>query len=253
MKTSVIKRNYDAIKQKTGIDFEQYKEESWGETIANLVFFPQYAISNILKGPGLLLLIVFTIAIICMFTEHKTFGFFFLIFGIVFGIINGFYLGCIWFVRSLTSDINSLLNLTLQKSGSIINSFNDPEQKAAYQASLIDIVRGVIFSMILPEVNKVISKKVPFIGGVIAWLSGQAIGKMANNLESKIKEKGDKEEISEQAAPAQQLGVLSKVEKTADKVADTTASIASFPFKLLLGIFGMIWAGITAFLYWTMF
>ena len=67
MKTSVIKRNYDAIRKKTGIDFEQYKDESWGETIANLVFFPQYAITNILKGPGLLILLVIIISVVCMF------------------------------------------------------------------------------------------------------------------------------------------------------------------------------------------
>lgn len=253
MKTSVIKRNYDAIHKKTGIDFEQYKEESWGETIANLVFFPQYAISNILKGPGLMLLIVIVVAIACMFTEHRTFGFFFLIVGIVFGIVNGFYLGCIWFIRSFAQDLGGLLKLTVQKSSSIITSFNDPEQKKAYKASLIDVVRGVVFSMILPEVNKVISKKVPFIGGVIAWISGKAIGKMADSLEGRIQETGEETEISEQAEPAEQLGVLKKVEQTTDKVADTTATIAAFPFKLLFGIFGAIWLGIIAILYWTMF
>ncbi|MFK7922058.1 MAG: hypothetical protein AB8H47_08885 [Bacteroidia bacterium] len=253
MKTSVIKRNYDAIQKKTGIDFEQYKEESWGETIANLVFFPQYAISNILKGPGVMLLLVIVIAIVCMFTEHRTFGVFFLIFGIVFGIVNGFYLGCIWFIRSFTQDLGGLLNLTVQKSSAIITSFNDPEQKSAYKASLIDVVRGVVFSMILPEVNKVIGKKVPFIGGVIAWISGKAIGKMADSLEGRIQETGEEKEISALAAPAQQLGVLKKVEQTTDKVADTTATIAAFPFKLLLGIFGAIWLIIIAILYWTMF
>ncbi|MEM6343726.1 MAG: hypothetical protein AAF927_07590 [Bacteroidota bacterium] len=253
MKTSVIKRNYDAVRKKTGIDFEQYKDESWGETIANLVFFPQYAITNILKGPGLLILLVIIIAVVCMLTEHKTFGFFFLLFGIFFGLINGFYLGCIWFIRSFANDLTGLLNLTIQKSGSIITSFNDPAQKSAYKASLVDIVRGVVFSLILPEVNKVIGKKVPLIGGVIAWISGKAIGKMADSLENRIQETGEENEISEKAEPAQQLGVLQKVEKTADKVADTTSKIASFPFKVLLAIFGFVWLGFTALLYWSAF
>ena len=253
MKLSKIQSTYESIKAKTGIDFEQHKEASWGERVADLVFFPQYALTAILKGPAVLVGLVLIIALVSGYFGHTSFAVFFGLIGLVLGIVNGFYLGCIWFIRTLTNDLNGLVDLTLEKSQSVVSSFKDPSQRAAYGASAIDVVQGVIFSMILPEVNRVVSKKVPVIGGAVAFVLGKVITKMGSSLETRLLKAAEEEHIRPDAEPEQQLALFSKIDNQSDKIASGAARVASFPFKVLLAVFGVISLGILGLIYWLLY
>ncbi len=255
MKLKTIRRNYESVKAKTGIDFEQYQEESWGETVADLIFFPQYAFFSIIKGPLVLVGLVIVIAGLSYYFGHTAFALFFGLIGLVLGLVNGVFLGCIWFVRSLTDDLNRLVGLTVQKSNSVIQSFNDPTQRAAYTADAMDVVRGVVFSMVLPEVNRVVAKKVPVIGGLVAYVMGLAVSKMTDGIENRLNQTGPKEGNAQAALPPteQQMARLTSIQNTSDRIADGTASVASFPFKVVLGIVGTLSLGVVALLYWMLF
>lgn len=238
MRSKTIQKHSDAIKQKTGIDFAQYRDDEWAATLAELIRFPLYAGKVLARPLILLLLLVVGISIWTYADGHPAFALFFFVSGLVLTIPNGLQLGVIWFIYTLTGDLSKLLMLTTAKVRNILGQLSDRKQLKAGSASLI---QGVVFSMLLPDVNRVIKKSIPVAGGLVAWVVGSLLAGLTRHVQKKIADIPEKEQTE-----AQSYLALDRVDQASHSLARRTARWVSAPIVLLW----LIVAGVSALIIW---
>ncbi|MEM7369412.1 MAG: hypothetical protein AAF587_12490 [Bacteroidota bacterium] len=232
MRLDSIQKRAKGIQEKTGIDFSQYKDEAWAEQLSELLRFPQYAIKTAIQPPILLLVIVIVLSVICFQTGHGAFGTVFLLTGIVLSIPNGLLLAVIYFVFSLTSDVHRLLELSLGKARVIAEKVGELGDKQQRRARLAELIQGVIFSMVLPDLNRVVKKSVPLIGGLVAAVLGSLLSRMAKRLEKRLSRMPEPDVLEEALVPQEgkRLAALDKIEYGSERLTQGTARVVSAPF-----------------------
>lgn len=235
MKLKTIKKQAENIQSKTGIDFSQYRDEAWSDQLSELVRFPQYALKTLIQPAVLLIVLVIIVAIVCFNTGHAAFGGIFLLTGILLAIPNGILLGIIYFIFSITGDVHRLLELTLQKVRLIAEQLGMDGNKQQRKAKLAELAQGVLFSMLLPDLNRVVKKSIPLVGGIVAAILGSLLKAVSHRLEQRLTKMPEPDVLEEALAPkkGKRLAALDKVESGSESLTQGIAKVVSSPFFIV--------------------
>ena len=162
----------ERVKAKTGINLEDYHNEELSEKISEIVVFPLYA-AKIIFIPLLILVLITAFLIILAFVKGKIFiAVVMLIIGIPLSIADGLLLGIHRFVMKTIEDVKSIILLSLQTSDDVLTDVGKLEeqtsQKVEQLPSASEIVNGVLYHVVLPNVMQlIVQRKLPLIGTIL--------------------------------------------------------------------------------------
>ncbi|MEM7660088.1 MAG: hypothetical protein AAF399_28525, partial [Bacteroidota bacterium] len=74
MRRKKLAKRVEALTKRTGVNFDQYRDDEWASALAELIRFPIYAFKTLVRPPILLLLVVIGVTIWAYATGHGAFG-----------------------------------------------------------------------------------------------------------------------------------------------------------------------------------
>lgn len=205
--------------RKTGIDFTKYEGEELLDTITNLVLFPRYAFSVILKPVFILSFLTIVVAIALFVLSMQYWGIVTFLIGFFVAIFIGLSIGNLFFAERLRGDFKHIISFSVETTKQILKDMQGkdiPEhEKKLDLPSIWDIVNGVWFLVILPALKKVIQKKIPLVGGIVNFFVERFFDIFAKRVKRKLLE-AEKDEpaltpnqpTTVSKIPAKQLNVM---------------------------------------------
>ncbi|MEM7654941.1 MAG: hypothetical protein AAF399_02335, partial [Bacteroidota bacterium] len=123
---------------------------------------------------------------------------------------------------TLSGDLSQLLTLSTGKVRTILRQLANRKQLKTGASSLL---QGVVFSLLLPDLNRVIKKSIPIVGGIVALVVGSVLHALTKRLQKRISD------IPEQSGPvSRQYEALDRVDAGAEDISRSAARVVSAPF-----------------------
>lgn len=246
-----------SLLQKTGIDFESYRNQEMLDIIGELILFPKYALKAILLPLIVIALAIGVLTLLLLFTSQWLLGVVFFLVGEFLGMSNGLILGIIVFLKKISADLEKIVSLSFEQSQIVLRDMqavkNKVTDKSLMLPSVIDVFSGVTYIIVLPGVTEVISKKVPLVGRIASTLVNLVFGKIFELLSGRLED--FKPQSSDTLLPDQSQGkidslydrsiqAIEKVKGFATEAIQKAVQLAVFPFRLILLATSLISLGI---------
>lgn len=166
------------IIQKTGIDFEKYRKPELISTIIGVSIFiinPFASVPIFLKAFSITLTII--ILFLVVLAEIHDINTVVVILMSVVGIIGFPFISSSIAIKhignKLIDDIKNALNIAMDLASEIIKDLKSMNLKRI--PPVADIIRGVVFVILIPSLETVITKKIAFVGKPVAWIMEKAL------------------------------------------------------------------------------
>jgi hypothetical protein len=254
------------IIQKTGIDFEKYRKP---ELISTIVDVSTFIINPLASVPIFLKSFVFTfITIICILaviTKTGDINMAVIILMFFIGLVGFPFIGSSIAVKrvgnKIIEDIKNALNIAMDISIEIIKDLKKMNLKRI--PPVTDIIRGVVFVVLIPSLETVITEKITFLGKPVSWIMEKTLfnftkafvgvvdkiipeKKAVEGLDQALKQ--DIQKLQEMN-PSEESKMLNVIEKARDMIAslllETVMPKILLPFTILFyGSSGMTCAAI---------
>jgi len=217
VRKKIEKINTEVIK-KTGVDFEKYRLPEVIDTITETTDF----ISNPLSTVSILIramIKVFAVIIVLFVVFYQVSdvswwgGLILLVIGVIEFPIVGFSLGLISVVKRLTDNIVDVLVLSLDLVKEVI--YDASNLKTMDKLPVSDLLKGVLFIVLLPIIKQIITEKVGILGKPILWLVERILYVFSNTATAIIAKLTSANELI--------VDSIDGVDKTAKEVGKTKA------------------------------
>lgn len=239
------------LEERTGIDFSRYRDPELSEAIANAMTFPLYLGKALSRPVGILLLLAVTAFVLTESAFLKTL----LVFpGVLLVFANGVLLGLVLFVGRIRTDMKKVFdissNLCVQALKDISAARSRLRDGGRFPSTL-EIFQGLNAIVILPIVIETLKRRVPFAGGLGAWVTERFFTIADDRLAAAIGKRAPGPPSATQPRPAEVAGWLDSAEKAVHavqaniaKVVDTVGRIVAFPFLAVLTVVALISIGL---------
>jgi len=228
----------DRIKTQLSIDVRKYRNEEVVESFVDLLVFPQYVIKWVIR-PVLLSLLIYIIGFKLFDLVHIEF-LIYAIFGLGLFASTGVLLGLILLMDRMRTDMWGVIDFSIEIMKKAVRdlklanlNINDENSKD----SLGLLFKGIIHIVTIPLLSKVISQKIPFIGGLVNIFVKKILILVSDRI--KFEENAFVLEIQKTDGPPMDVQDMSKTissEATGlEKILNVTFRIAKFPL-----IFGFV-------------
>ncbi|WP_405205364.1 hypothetical protein [Aquimarina sp. LLG6339-5] len=227
------------IKEELGIDVQKYRNEEVVENFVELLVFPKYVINWVVR-PVLISILIFIIGFFIFDLVHIEYVLYGII-GLILFLISGILIGLLFLIWKMKSDIWGILNYSLEIMKSAItdmvqvnNQVNEENRKDVLGL----LFKGIIHIVTIPMISKVISDKVPLIGGIV----NRIVKKILTLVSDKVKfdEEKLKKELNKKEGESNALKIysnsISSATKGLEKIMNFTFGVAQFPLKIIFGI-----------------
>ncbi|WP_158974795.1 hypothetical protein [Cellulophaga sp. L1A9] len=227
------------IKEELGIDVQKYRNEEVIENFVELLVFPKY-IFNCLFRPILISILIFIIGFFVfdlVHIENVIYG----TVGLILFLITGILVGLLLLMWKMKSDMWGVVNYSLDIMKSAVTDMiqvNSQVNKENRKDVLGLLFKGIIHIVTIPMISKVISDKVPFVGGIIKRI----VKKILTLFSDKVKFDEEKlsQELNEKEGESNALRIysnsISSATKGLEKIMNFTFGVAQFPLKIVFGI-----------------
>ncbi len=231
------------IKNELGIDVQKYRNEEVVESFVELLVFPEYVITWVIR-PILISLGIFITGFFVFDLVHIEY----IIYGSIgFGLFlaNGILIGLLFLSWKMKSDMWRIVDYSLEIMKSAVNDMNQVNNqmtKDNRKDVLGLLFKGIIHIVTIPMMSKVISDKVPFVGGIVNRIVKRILILVSDKV--KFDEEDLKQELRKKESEPNAIQVYSNsiasVSKGLEKVMNFTFGVAQFPLKMGFGIFFLI-------------
>jgi len=158
----------DRIKEELGIDVQKYRNEEVVESFVELLVFPEYVITWVIR-PILISFVIFLIGFFIFNLVHIEY-FIYGVIGLVLFLSTGVLIGLLFLTWKMKSDIWGIVDYSLKIMKSAVNDMNQVNNQITI-SNRKDIngllFKGIIHIVTIPMMSKIISNKVPFVGGIV--------------------------------------------------------------------------------------
>ncbi len=171
--------------ERTGIDFQKYQTETLRNAIASLISFPSSFSFYLVIYP----ILVFVLGMVAGVLAWNYIGIVFAVSFIAMAVLLfpflGFFSGLLFFAKKVVLDIEDVFGASVQILAQVATDLPtvqdkiNPEKLAAF--SFADILKGINAVVVVPVLIKLISDKIPFIGGRIGSLIGKFLQRCSSN------------------------------------------------------------------------
>jgi hypothetical protein len=231
------------IKEELGIDIQKYRNEEIVENFVELLVFPQYVFNWVLRPIGISLLIFFV-----GFFVFDLGGFEYIVYGLLgFALffVGGVLFGLLFLMWKMKNDIWGILEYSLEIMDSAVEDLKataDQMNPGNRKNVLGLLFKGVIHVVTIPMLSRVISEKVPFVGGIVNTLIKRVLSIISDRVN--FEEDQIKAELSKTEEEPKIFEIYSKalssVSGGLEKVMNVTFGIAQLPLKIVFGIILLI-------------
>ncbi|PIE86078.1 MAG: hypothetical protein CSA05_02365 [Bacteroidia bacterium] len=253
MKKEQLKKKYNALFNKMGINLEEYNQPELFEKIADLLVFPAYAIKIVSQPIKYLFLIALIAIIVSFYSGNAVFGFVLIFLGIPLTIVNGFFWGQVVFVNKISDDINRILDFSLQLTRTTMEDMREIKGKITDESLQLPkfsvITKGLLLTVLLPNLETIVRKKIPFLGRFIASVCSRIVFVLAKKIEESeneirkeiaIDEKTEnlKDRVGEYISKGELF--VGKLEDKIDDYVKITTKVAAYPLTILATILSLL-------------
>jgi len=225
----------ERIKNELGIDVRKYRDEEVAENFMELLLFPQYIGSWVLR-PVVLLLVLFVVGFFFIDLVHIEY-LIYAVFGLALSLLTGLFLGLLLFTWRLKADLKGIVEYALgvMKSGatdlSQVSNKITPENRKDVMGLLF---KGVIHIVTIPMMGEVAAQKVPLFGGTVKSLIKKVLNIVSDTVkfdETLLEAELNKED-SEPGFIETYTNSISSATTGLNSVMDKTMGVAQFPLKI---------------------
>lgn len=233
------------IKNELGIDVQKYRNEEVVESFVELLIFPEYVVTWVIR-PILISLLIFIIGFFTLDLVHVEYVLYGVI-GIVLFLVTGVLIGVLFLMGKMKWDMWGILKYSLEMMKSAVSDVNQVNNQisAENRKEVLGLVfKGIIHIVTIPMMSKIISEKVPLIGGIINFFIKKVLTLISDKVkfdEELLKEELKKTE-NEPTALKNYSDSISFVSLGLEKIMNITFAIAEFPLKLGTGLVLLILA-----------
>ncbi|MBO0590997.1 hypothetical protein I2486_06205 [Cellulophaga sp. E16_2] len=237
------------IKEELGIDVQKYRNEEVIENFVELLVFPKY-IFNCLIRPILISILIFIVGFFIFDLVHIEYVIYGTV-GLILFLITGILVGLLLLMWKMKSDMWGVVNYSLDIMKSAItdmiqvnNQVNEENRKDVLGL----LFKGIIHIVTIPMISKVISDKVPFVGGIVKRIVKKILTLFSDKVkfdEEKLSQELNKKEGDSNALRIY-LNSISSATTGLEKIMNFTFGVAQFPLKI---VFGIILSILVLFLY----
>ena len=237
------------IKDELGIDIQKYKDEEVVESFVDLLVFPEYIISWVIR-PILIALLLFVLGFFLLQLVHVEYVLYAII-GFVLFMSSGFFLGVLFLMWKMKKDIWGIVDYSLDIMKSALqdlNLMNNQIRKENRKEVLGLLFKGVIHIVTIPMLSKVISEKVPFVGGLINRVIKKVLTLISDQVkfdEIQVKQELEKTE-NEESSITSFTNSIDSVSSGLEQVTDFSFKVAQYPFRI---VFVLVFLLLLGFLY----
>ena len=231
------------IKTELGIDVQKYRNEEVVESFVELLVFPEYVITWVIR-PILLSILIFLIGFFIFDLVHIEYIIYGII-GLVLFLLTGILTGLLFLTSKMKSDMWGIVDysLVIMKSAvSDMNQVNNQITKENRKDVLGLLFKGIIHIVTIPMLSKIIAEKVPFIGGFVNRVVRKVLILVSDRM--KFDEENLKQELQKKEGASNALQTYSNSISLAsyglEKIMNFTFGIAQFPLKIGFGIIFLI-------------
>ncbi|MDY8137497.1 hypothetical protein [Aquimarina sp. 2201CG5-10] len=230
-----IEKLDNKIKDELGVDVQKYRNEEVVENFVELLVFPKYIINWVIR-PVLISIVIFIIGFFIFDLVHIEYVIYGII-GLILFLAAGILSGLLFLMWKMKSDMWGIINYSLEIMKSAvadINQVNSQVNKENRKDVLGLLFKGIIHIVTIPMISKVISGKVPFIGGIVNKIVKKILTLVSDKVkfdEEKLKQELNKGEGEPDALKAY-LNSISSATKGLEKIMNFTFGVAQFPLKI---------------------
>ncbi|GAA0715640.1 hypothetical protein GCM10009430_10370 [Aquimarina litoralis] len=231
------------IKNELGIDVRKYRNEEVVENFVELLVFPKYVINWVIR-PILLSLLFFIFGFYVLDLVHVEYVIYTII-GLILFLISGLLIGLLFLIWKMKSDMWGIISYSLDIMKSAvtdINQVNNQVNKDNRKDVLGLLFKGIIHIVTIPMVSKIVSDKVPFVGGIVNRIVKKILTLVSNTI--KFDEIKLKEELNKQNDEPNAIKIytnsISNATLGLEKIMNFTFGVAQFPLKIVFGIIFLI-------------
>lgn len=159
------------IEQELGIDVRKYQNEEVIDSISSLITFPIYALQWIIRPP-FIAIFIWVIGFFFIDLVHVEYLLYFIL-GLVLFVINGALTGVLVLTNKLQTDLIGIMEHSLGILKSAIGDLQRTGKlmtKEARARNFALLFKGIVHVVTIPTLSRIISNKVPFVGGILKGL-----------------------------------------------------------------------------------
>lgn len=227
------------IKEELGVNIQKYRNEEVAENFVELLVFPVYVINWVIR-PVLISIIIYIIGFFILNLVHIEYVLYGII-GVILFSITGILIGLLFLIWKMKSDLLGVINYSLDIMKSAVKDLKNVG-KHVNQENKKDILgllfKGITHIVTIPMISKIISDKIPFIGGVINKIVKKILTLVSDKIkfdDTKLKEELSKNDNDSNAFNFYSNSISSTMEGL-ENVLNFTFGIAKFPLKIGLCI-----------------
>ncbi len=238
------------IKEELGIDVSKYKNEEAVESLAELIQFPQYVGSWIIR-PLFLIFLFFIAGFFVIDLVHIEYVLYAIVGSVLFTVV-ALTLGLLLLSWKMKGDIWGVINYTFSIMQNAITDVNDlgkkitPENRSNVLGLLFN---GIIHIVTIPLVSNLLSEEMPIGGKPVSWLIKKVLTAFSDrlNFHDEAFNEIEKQEIRESSKGIELMSSgLMTMSGGLEKLLNITFNIARFPIGFIFIIASIL---LTLFLY----
>lgn len=239
----------EKIKTELGIDVQEYKNEEVVENVTELLLFPTYIVSWVVR-PVLLAFFCYCFGFYALNLVHIEYVIY-AIFGLVLFIICGVLLGVLLFLFKMKFDVLAIVNYSLDILKQAIEDLSKVNHQITEENKkdvLSLLFKGIVHIVTIPMLSTIISSKIPVMGSVFARLIKRILTFFSDKLafeEQEIVDYSDSNHTNSNAVVSY-LGTINSASEGLETVANVVFKITRFPILFLCVVFLLL---ITVFIY----
>jgi len=223
------------LKNELGIDVSKYKNEEVVENFVELVLFPQYVITWVIR-PLIIAIIIFVMGFFILNLVHIEFVLYAFI-GFFLFFFNGILLGLLFLMWKMKTDIWGIVDYSLEIMKSAVSDLNHVSNQVTKEnrKDVLGLVfKGVIHIVTIPMVTKIISEKVPFVGGLVNGLVKKILTLVSDKVmfDPATLDNELAKDMSESNAMQIYSSSISSVSGGLEKIMNFTFGVAQLPLKI---------------------
>ncbi len=237
------------LREQTGIDFANYRNQALFDTIAELLIFPRYA-ARLILGPLVALELVVVLIGGYWYFESRP-GLAILTWGLggVGALVNGLLWGMVRFAKQLAHDVDQIGQLTTDTAARILTDCGQLGGQASLGQlpKLSEVALGTVYLVLLPGISKAMERKLPLLGGPISSLINTVVGALAQQVADRLDAGQAKvaeavgSQVDQRAQTLRQYAEsgtqkIGKAVAASSGFASGALRVAAFPFRLALWI-----------------
>lgn len=226
------------IQEELGVDVQKYRNEEVAENFVELLVFPEYVISWVIR-PVLVSLAIFILGFYILNLVHLEYIIYAVI-GLGLFLTTGLLIGLLSLCWKMKSDMWGIVDYSLdvmKLAVSDMNKVNNQVTKENRKDVLGLLFKGIIHIVTIPMLSQAISDKVPLIGNLVNGIAKKILTTISNAV--KFDEENLKQELSKKENEPNALEIYSNaisiVSEGLEKLMNFTFKVAEWP--LMIGLF----------------